>query len=72
MKGTINHDLSKSADHKSILDDLWNQLKLFREIAVDSKINKSPDGPNCPNFVKCDAGEKCNGMSGVNVPCGMP
>ena len=47
-------------------------MKLFREIAVDSKINKSPDGPNCPNFVKCDAGEKCNGMSGVNVPCGMP
>ena len=67
-----HHDLSTSADHKSILDDLWNQLKLFREIAVDSKINKSPDGPNCPNFVKCDAGEKCNGMSGVNVPCGMP
>eukprot|EP00942_MAST-04A_sp_MAST-4A-sp1_P010230 g10230.t1 len=67
-----HHDLSQTEGHKEILMEMWNELSKFRKIAVDSSITKSPDGPNCPKFVKCDEGEKCNGMRGVKVPCNTP
>ena len=66
-----HHDLSQEPEHKATLKSLWAELGKFREIAVDSSINRSPDGPNCPKFVKCE-GPQCNGMSGASVPCNMP
>ena len=66
-----HHDLSQEPEHKATLKSLWAELGKFREIAVDSRINRSPDGPNCPKFVKCE-GPQCNGMSGAHVPCNMP
>ena len=67
------HDLSSDPAYHDTLRTIWEKLKPFRAESLDSRVNKSPDGPNCPIFVPCNGDNtECHGLTGAQVPCDMP